>query len=250
MAEDAVAATTAVAAAVSAQHPLAPPSVTALKKDHGLNTASDAGALPAAATHRSHIERSMSEDIREQREDLKEAAERNQNVIVDLGLDGRVRWVSPSWQDVIGSSAESMSGSPIADILVDDPAIFNDAIDHMQKDDSRSKIIRFRARMGPNSKLKPDSFVSVAELENAKVEEEAEEKEDEAGKNQEKTEEEKYAEAVPTVNLEAQGIMVYDRASGGDSHVCITFCLTLHATSNISTDYVDDQTICHTRGYY
>ena len=222
MAEDAVAATNAVAAAVSAQHPLAPPNVTALRAGYDCDAADDAGALAEAEARRSHVERTMSEDIREQREDLKEAAERNQNVIVDLGLDGRVRWVSPSWQDVICSSAESMAGSPIADILIDDPTIFNDAIDHMQKDDSRSKIIRFRARMGPKSRLKPDSFVCLAELRDTIAEEEKEEQvAEETAEKEEKADEVKPAEAIPTVNLEAQGIMVYNRASGGDSHVSL-----------------------------
>lgn len=223
MADDAIAATTAVAAAVSAQHPLAPPNVAALRKSNGFDAANVATA--AAAGHRNYMERTMSEDIRAQREDLKEAAERSQNVIVDLGLDGRVRWVSPSWQDVIGSTADSMPGSPIANILVDDLAIFNDAIDDMQKDDSRSKIIRFRARMGPKSMLKPDSFVSVAEIESKTAKLEKEEAiagmngEDE--KDEEKTEEDSSVEMLPTVNMEAQGIMVFDRATGGDSHVRI-----------------------------
>ena len=40
--------------------------------------------------------------IRAEKEDLKEATEDSFNVIVDLNLDGKVRWVSPSWEDVIG----------------------------------------------------------------------------------------------------------------------------------------------------
>ena len=232
MADDAIAATTAVAAAVSAQHPLVPPNVTALRKGNGFD------AMAAAATgHRSHMKRTMSEDIRAQRDDLKEAADRSQNVIVDLGLDGRVRWVSPSWQDVIGSSAESVPDSPIANILVDDLAIFNDAIDLMQKDDSRSKIIRFRARMGPKSMLKPDSFVSTAELGSKTLKEDKEGEaigeNGESRKIGEKAEEESSVEMVPIVNLEAQGIMVFDRATGGDSHVCVIAC---HAQRFISNE--------------
>jgi hypothetical protein len=40
--------------------------------------------------------------MRAEKEDLKEAAEESYNVIMDLNLDGRVRWVSPSWDTVIG----------------------------------------------------------------------------------------------------------------------------------------------------
>lgn len=40
--------------------------------------------------------------MRAEKEDLKEAAEESYNVIMDLNLDGRVRWVSLSWDAVIG----------------------------------------------------------------------------------------------------------------------------------------------------
>lgn len=48
------------------------------------------------------MERTPSMAIRAEKEDLKEATEDSFNVIVDLNLDGKVRWVSPSWEDVIG----------------------------------------------------------------------------------------------------------------------------------------------------
>jgi len=48
------------------------------------------------------MERTPSMAIRAEKEDLKEAAEDSFNVILDLNLDGNVRWVSPSWEDVIG----------------------------------------------------------------------------------------------------------------------------------------------------
>jgi hypothetical protein len=40
----------------------------------------------------------------EETEDLRQAAEQSQreNVLVELTLDNVIRWVSPSWQDVIG----------------------------------------------------------------------------------------------------------------------------------------------------
>jgi hypothetical protein len=40
----------------------------------------------------------------EETEDLRQAAEQSQreNVLIELTLDNVIRWVSPSWQDVIG----------------------------------------------------------------------------------------------------------------------------------------------------
>lgn len=51
---------------------------------------------------RQSMERSPSMTMRAEKEDLKEAAEDTYNVIMDLDLDGKVRWVSDSWDYVIG----------------------------------------------------------------------------------------------------------------------------------------------------
>lgn len=48
------------------------------------------------------MERTPSMAMRAEKEDLKEAAEESFNVIMDLTLDGKVSWVSPSWEGVIG----------------------------------------------------------------------------------------------------------------------------------------------------
>jgi len=148
------------------------------------------------------MERSLSADIREERDDLREAAEQTLNVIMDLSLDGTIRWVSPSWTDVIGTSPELVQGKAIKDLVVgDNKDAFAEVVESMKKDDSRSQIIRFRVELGPASRLAP--------LVDAKPEEETLD-----AVNQESQ------DATPTLDLEAQGIMVYDRSSGGESHVC------------------------------
>jgi len=153
---------------------LAPPAVTSLR----------AGGAA--------MERSLSEDIREEREELREAAEQTLNVIMDLNLDGTIRWVSPSWVEVIGTQPESVAGTRIADLIVsDNKAIFADIVENMKKDDSRSQFIRFALKLGPLSKLLPLEIVQEPDT----------------------------AGAPAFVDLEAQGIMVYDSASGGESHV-------------------------------
>ena len=160
---------------------LAPPVVTQLRSQAG-----------------GQMERSLSADIREEREDLREAAEQTLNVIMDLSLEGIIRWVSPSWTDVIGTTLESVQGKPIQDILVgDNKDVFTEVVESMKKDDSRSQIVRFTVQLGPASKLAP------LEVPDALKEGE--------GEGVEARE--------PTIDLEGQGIMVYDRSSGGESHV-------------------------------
>ena len=145
------------------------------------------------------MERTHSMDMRSEREDLKAAAEQSLNVILDLGLDGAIRWVSPSWKDVVGTPAESVKNRPIADILLSNRDGFADAVQSMKEDDSKSRVIRFQVQKGPFSVLKP-SVDSDDEIGGENAEEDAENEEQ-------------------VLNLEGQGIMVYDRSSDGEGHV-------------------------------
>jgi serine/threonine-protein kinase RIM15 len=153
-------------------------------------------------SHRTPMERTISEDIRVEREDLKEAAEYGQNVLLELGLDGIVRWVGPSFQEVVGIPADSVLSKPIADFLATDNTIFEVAVEHLRKDDARSHIIRFCVR--PNHPPKPHSKIPEVEPES-----DAAELQDDGEEQAEET----------LLNLEGQGIMVYDRTSGNESHV-------------------------------
>ena len=143
-------------------------------------------------------------DIREEQDDLKEAAEQTLNIILDLDLDGSVRWVSPSWKDVVGTNQNSVQGKPIEDILLTHKTAFADAVESIRKDDSRSQIIRFAVEMGPESVLRAPSSADQAE----------------SGETFESRVE--HHERISILSLEAQGIMIYNRSSGGESHVSQT----------------------------
>ncbi|KAB8292090.1 hypothetical protein EYC80_007835 [Monilinia laxa] len=166
------------------QSMLAPPAVSHLRAEAAL------------------MERSLSADIREEREDLRQAAEETLNVIMDLSMEGTINWVSPSWMDVIGSTLDSVQGKPIADLLIgdDDKNVFKDTVEEMKKDDSRSYIIRFTIQLGPASRLLP--------LENL---EDVKEGEGEGMATISQPE-------PPAIDLEGQGIMVHDRGSESGSH--------------------------------
>jgi len=177
---------------------LPPPAVTALRHEPDNQDAP-----------KDRMERTVSQDIREERADLKEAAEHSQNVILDLSLDGKIRWVSPSWQDVIGTSPDEVQGKPIADVLVDNNTVFTEAVESIQGDDSRSQIVRFSLPLGPLAAIRRKSERSKSE----KNEEQAEQTE----------------QVVDEMMYEAQGIMVYDRTSGGESHVSCPYQRQLFA---------------------
>lgn len=174
-----------------AQDPTKPvlPAVTALRDQ-------DAGG-------QAPIERSLSADMRREREELKAAAEQSLNVILDLGLDGIIRWVSDSWKDIVGTTPESVKGKPLSDFLLSSKDGFANAIESMKKDDSKSRIVHFRVAVGPLSVLK--------EQRGATGETNGEESSSENNTEQAENEEQ-------VLNLEGQGVIVYDRTSGEDSH--------------------------------
>ena len=105
------------------------------------------GATSKAIALRGHAERTTSALIKEEGEELREAAEQSMNIILDLDLDSKIRWVSPSWQDFVGSTPESVRGRIIGDLLPEQQKdCFPNAIRALQKDDSGSKVVRFSVR--------------------------------------------------------------------------------------------------------
>lgn len=180
---------------------LAPPAVTALRQEAG------------AAGHRVAMERSVSQDMREEREDLKEAAEHSMNIIMDLDLDSKIKYVTPSWKDVIGTTPEEVIGKDVLEIVYAGVDGFAETIESVRKYDSRSHIVRFSVRLGPHSVLRKRRSRPAAE----DTPEQAQQSPIEAECDEEQI-----------LNLEAQGIMIYDRTTGAESHVSSCF-LSLQA---------------------
>lgn len=174
-----------------------------MDKDGGAQAQVPAQAQAPSALHQlrteaAAMERTLSQDMRDERQDLREAAEQTLNVIMDLSLDGVVRWVSPSWKDVVGTTPDEVHGKPIEDLLLgDNKEIFKLAVDSMAKDDTRSLIVRFALELGPASKLLREPVRDENGMESI---------------------DEQIDGGYGTIELEGQGIMVYDRSSGGESH--------------------------------
>lgn len=184
---------------------LAPPAVTALRQE--------------ARNIDPKMVRTVSDDMREEREDLKKAAEETLNIIMDMDLEGRIKWVSPSWNQVVGSPPESIEGHMISEILLGNQDVFHDAIGSMLQDDSRSRFIRFAVQMGPDSVLKDSPELSP----------ESTMAETSGGKENdiEKRQQEEYSSEV--LNMEGQGIMVYERTDDEAGHV--RYLITLYLKS-------------------
>lgn len=172
-------------------HILEPRAVTALKT-------SPVGS-PNPSSSIVAMERSISQDMREERDDLKNAAEQSINAIMDLSLDGNIRWLSQSWLMLTGDEPRHLYGKSISDIIIDHKNIFADAVTAMRRDDTKSRIIRFTistAFDGAKADT-PDTLTAESAIESTPG-----------------ADDDGHA-----ISLEAQGIMVYDRTTGDESHV-------------------------------
>lgn len=206
---------------VPTQAYLVPPAVTALKRE-----AESDGQLHAG------MERTISQDIREEREDLKRAAEQSISAILELDLENKIRWVSPSWQDLTGIGGSKIVGKPIAELLVGNQDVFSEGVEAIRKDDSKSRIVRFSllapvadtteddmsaeevTPVEPKPGFGPTSWpMAKAECASGHEQEEKPEQSLTPGAKGDKA-----SQAQEHIDLEAQGIMVYDRTSGQESH--------------------------------
>ncbi|KAK3713510.1 rim15, signal transduction response regulator [Vermiconidia calcicola] len=189
---------------------LAPPAVAALKEE----AAKDGQG-------RGHMLRTISMDIREEREDLKRAAEESMNAILELGLDGKIKWASPSWQDLTGVVSDDILGKEITDVVLASENVFGECVEAMRKDDSKSRIVRFsvKALATPGNEDAGSSADEKTPVEGSPgfpgLSAPAEKFGYSEEQRQEATEPPKQEEMVA---LEAQGIMVYDRDTGEESH--------------------------------
>jgi len=196
---------------------LQPPSIVALRNEAGL--------APEPGRHA--MERSFSQDIQEGSEELKEAAAQTRNIILDLSLDGVVRWVSPSWTDLVGTQLDLVKGQSISHFISDDPDVFKPAIEALKSNDSKSQFVKFSVKVGSP----PDVAATTPTAEEAEPIEENVVIDDEARK--------------ATIELEGQGIMVYDRVSGGESH---TMWMLQPATEPIRIEIALPQSLVETLG--
>lgn len=76
--------------------------------------------------------------------DLRMASSNNPAAVLELHLDGTVKYVSKNWESVVGTQTRKIVGRPVSDIVVGstpaDLHVFSDAVAHMLADDASYKV--------------------------------------------------------------------------------------------------------------
>ncbi|KAF9058053.1 hypothetical protein BJ165DRAFT_1333851 [Panaeolus papilionaceus] len=91
----------------------------------------------------------------------------NQNIVLELSLDGdHFIWVNHAWRVVIGSDPDELSGTRISNLLSpSDWSVFKDATHKLQEDDSHTVEVRFKLQVEPSIERDPSAGVLYQQME-------------------------------------------------------------------------------------
>lgn len=80
----------------------------------------------------------------EEQIDLRLASLNNPTIIMELDLDGSIRYLSKNWEYIVGTSISKITNGPISKIILgnneEDYKVFNQAIESMARDDASYKV--------------------------------------------------------------------------------------------------------------
>ncbi|KAG6911235.1 hypothetical protein DXG01_003102 [Tephrocybe rancida] len=81
----------------------------------------------------------------------------NQNIVIELSLDGdHFIWINHAWRVVVGSDPEVLIGTRISNLLApSDWGVFREATQRLREDDSHTVEVRFRLSVKPTVERDP-----------------------------------------------------------------------------------------------
>lgn len=91
----------------------------------------------------------------------------NQNVVMDLNLDGEtISWINYAWSGVVGTDPDSLRDCPISPLLYPaDSHVFREATQRLLEDDSHTVEARFRLRVHQDDRDAPPGQSLYREME-------------------------------------------------------------------------------------
>ncbi|TFK28852.1 kinase-like protein [Coprinopsis marcescibilis] len=130
------------------------------EEEFPLTSTEDEGALttPSRSTPSKGITSAESARVlATERLKLQAETAQNQNIVMELSLDGdHFIWVNHAWRVVIGSDPESLSGTRISSLLAPtDWGVFKEATNRLQEDDSHTVEVRFKVQIEPTVQREP-----------------------------------------------------------------------------------------------
>lgn len=101
-------------------------------------------------------------DLIQEQIDLSLASSNNPTTVLELDLDGNIKYLSRNWEIIVGTKVKKLLGKPISDFIIgnseNDMKVFNNAIEQMIKDDDSYKV---RFLTAANDQAVPDYEINV-----------------------------------------------------------------------------------------
>lgn len=158
----------------------------------------------------------------EEKINLRLASKNSMTVVMELDMDGNVRYLSKSWESLVGSPVKRIVGRPVSDIIVgnnpEDFKVFHNAMDQMVRDDLTYKI-KFMVRLYGGRRRIGDYILDNASnlsmtsptgsVDNSSLDSEEEYKDASSSNFSEVSDGEDKREN-DIMELEAQGILIHD----------------------------------------
>ena len=158
----------------------------------------------------------------EEKINLRLASKNSMTVVMELDMDGNVRYLSRSWESLVGSAVKKIVGRPVSDLIVgnnpEDFKVFHNAMDQMVRDDLTYKV-KFMARLYEGRRRMGDYILDDASnllvtspagsVDNSFLDSEEEYK-DASSSNFSEVSDNGYKEENDIIELDAQGILIHD----------------------------------------
>ena len=173
--------------------------------------------------------------------DLRIASSDNPAAVMELDMDGNVRYLSKNWETIVGTNIKKIIHRPVSKIIIgvsdEDLKIFNNAIHHMVQDDGSYKV-KFVTATNDRT-TEPDSRGKITPTNslNEMVDESALQiPESEGTKYDANDSDDNYPSSLSSqlsnngdiIELEAQGILIHDPTTRLPSHSIWTIKPFIH----------------------
>lgn len=188
--------------------------------------------------------------LMEEQIDLRLASGDNPTVVMELDLDGNVRYLSQNWEVIVGTSIKKIIGKPISNIVIgngpDDLNVFVVAMNQMVKDDISYKVkfVTATNTIDVDKSLPTDQDATSESTDDGDVDiEEASPTNEFDPVNDEEAEAEvdslsetssKVSNNGEIIELEAQGILIHDSKTKLPTHAMWTIKPFTHIDVQLS----------------
>lgn len=189
-------------------------------------------------------------EIIQEQIDLRLASSDNPTAVMELDLDGNIRYLSQNWETIVGTKIKKLVNRPISNIIIgndEDSKVFSNSIEQMVRDDGSYKVKFVTATDDNDSTIFADSHSSgkitphnsledfttqipMEDLQNQQPPENDHNEDSDTSSNTSS----KVSNNGKVIELEAQGILIHDSKTKLPTHSIWTIRPFIHVDLDLT----------------